>query len=71
MDAEVDIASLNAIMHNANVWNAWDKIDKEGIDKYEPSATLNSVNRNSIGKMTETPKRCQTSGNKKRTRSMM
>lgn len=71
MDAEVDIASLNTLMHQANVWNDWDKIEKGNIDKYEPLATISSVNKNSMGKLSETPKRCQTSSKKKRTRSIM
>lgn len=63
INTEVDMEALNELMHHVNVWNAWDKIDTEKLERYEPSATQSCVNKSNIVKVLQRPKskRIQTS----------
>eukprot|EP00343_Euplotes_focardii_P006415 CAMPEP_0205812722 /NCGR_PEP_ID=MMETSP0205-20121125/17269_1 /ASSEMBLY_ACC=CAM_ASM_000278 /TAXON_ID=36767 /ORGANISM="Euplotes focardii, Strain TN1" /LENGTH=97 /DNA_ID=CAMNT_0053093871 /DNA_START=143 /DNA_END=436 /DNA_ORIENTATION=- len=39
INAEVNIESLNDLMHQLNVWNAWDQVDRASLEQ-PPSGTL-------------------------------
>ena len=64
MDAEKDLVALDGILRQMNVWNAWDKVEVNSINKHELAKTELLINKGSLGKVFK--KRAQTSHRDKR-----
>lgn len=68
MDAEAEINALNGIMHHIEVWNAWDRVSVDKINKFSHGRKLqvsnSCVNKNQLVNLLSRPKTSNTKARK-------